>query len=750
MFPLSRALPTIADSEDPREPLYTRDMGFDRLVLGVDNLRFDVSLSPGFCQATRKVVRLTMAKIAQAEDILNIKNLHKAVKEREAFKRICAEILKEATYIANSRQEIQIDFLAQTAVFKMILKTVRDQYAEIVESYQRRILVGERAGQENIKETVAYKDRLSGIRDNRSLIIRQTGLELFQLLHEVHRQDLVPLRQANFGAEVLLPDDIFINPLLHVSHPPDDDIMLENYMLLGRRLEDPDRYDALLGLLRSLVGQVFLLEDDPEASRKIERRIKSDACMVELVDGFASLTALQRLKKRGGEKKERRLLKEQARARFQRLNFFFRQFRREGVMKRICAAYAMTGFYDDYCPPLQPRQVLQFLTVRKSRRLLAGRLKAYRKVYRKTSPIAPLRRAVRSLRRISRSEQKELLIRFLKDFIRYHRDFENHTLFSRSMDRIHLVSDRRVLDLSRANKTLFEFLLSHERIPDEKPIVRHVVIKADVRGATDLTHCMMERRLNPASFFSLNFFQPISNILPMYGATKVFIEGDAVILAILEREGEPSQWYAVARACGLAVQILMIIDRYNARSRQNQLPVLEVGCGINYRNRPPAFLFDGDSRIMISPAINLADRMSGCTRALRGRSDFRKGPFHLRVFQAVKKQVQAKTRDDLCIRYNVNGIELNWDGFKKLSQEIRLTPLEYVQPGPKPTTAKLYTGKFPTVGGQYQRLIIREARIPEVGFGSVKVLKLTDRKYYEVCASTQLYEYVRDRLEKSK
>ena len=43
----------------------------------------------------------------------------------------------------------------------------------------------------------------------------------------------------------------------------------------------------------------------------------------------------------------------------------------------------------------------------------------------------------------------------------------------------------------------------------------------------------MERELNPASYFSLNFYDPVNKLLAKYGATKVFLEGDAIILALL-------------------------------------------------------------------------------------------------------------------------------------------------------------------------------------------------------------------------
>jgi hypothetical protein len=729
-------------------------MRFDRLVPGVDNLRVDVFLSPELRRITRNVARQAVAKYAQAEEVLNIRNLRSSVKERDEFRRICGEVLQGGIHSAKAGEEIQIDLLGQVSVLKMIIESVREQYDEITKGYQRRILAGEQAGQRDIKETHRLKERLNSIRENRSVIIRQVGLEIFQHVREIHRDLLVPLRMASFGPNAILPDEFFLNPLFHVVHPPEDDLMLELYVLLGHRLEDPDRYDALLPLLQELIGKVLHPDgDNPTAGasqdlagsvEEIDRILTQEGLAERLFNAPSSQKALKRLKDEGGSKEDQERLKQIVKGQERRLHFLYRRFRREGLLKRICAAYEIKSVCPDYCPPLQPMQILQFLTVRKSRRLIAGRLKVYRKAYGKGAPLGPLRQKARSLWLISRSRQKLTLIQFIKDFVRYHRDLGNYQLLSGAMNRIHLTEDKKNLELSRANKTLHEFLLSHEQCATaEKPIIRHVILKADVRGATDLTHRMIERRLNPASFFSLNFFEPISNILPGYGAEKVFIEGDAVILSILERDAEPTNWYAVSRACGLAVQILMIITRYNDRSQQNDLPVLEVGCGISYMDSPPAFLFDGDSRIMISPAINYADRMSGCSRVLRGQKRMRGGPFNLRVLQTADATEQKKTLDDLSIRYNVNGIELNAAGFKKLSKEIKLKTVEYVIPGAKGIKTLLYTGKFPTVTGRYQRLIVREARVPEVTPDLKRFLKWTDRIYYEVCTHPDLYEYVR-------
>jgi hypothetical protein len=301
------------------------------------------------------------------------------------------------------------------------------------------------------------------------------------------------------------------------------------------------------------------------------------------------------------------------------------------------------------------------------------------------------------------------------------------------------VKDEKILLLSKKNRLLYEFPLPEERGKEEKPIISHVIIKADIRGSMDVTQTMRARGLNPASYFSLNFFDPISEILSDYNASKEFIEGDAIILSIFENEDAAQGWYSVARACGLAVNILQIVHQYNLKNEKHDLPVLELGIGICYKDSPPAFLFDGDSRIMISQAINLADRLSGCDKRLRKR--FRHGEhlFNLSVFQNVRDEDVGATADDLSLRYNVNGIELHPEGFAKLSREINLNCVEY--PAENGEKVTLYTGKVPTLGGRYQRLVIREAAILAVQPDTLDVTGPTTRKYYEVCTHPTIFEF---------
>ena len=130
-----------------------------------------------------------------------------------------------------------------------------------------------------------------------------------------------------------------------------------------------------------------------------------------------------------------------------------------------------------------------------------------------------------------------------------------------ALDSANLIGNDKMRELSAMNSTLYEFLLRDEHVPAEEKIVRHVVLKADVRDSSRLTRSLLERGLNPASYFSLNFYDPVNKLLAKYGATKVFLEGDAIILALLEHQNQPAM--AVARACVLAREMIEIVRGYN-------------------------------------------------------------------------------------------------------------------------------------------------------------------------------------------
>src|SRR6202030_4009167 len=187
---------------------------------------------------------------------------------------------------------------------------------------------------------------------------------------------------------------------------------------------------------------------------------------------------------------------------------------------------------------------------------------------------------------------------------------------------------------------------------------------------------LLARGLNPASLFSLNFYEPVKRILERYGAAKAFIEGDALVLAIYETESNRSQQRAVSKACALARQILAVSTAYNERPESSDLPRLELGLGIAFQGSPPTYWMDTDSRIMISRALNLSDRLSSCSKAAKRMLAVNSSPFRLFLFQTMMEGVAEDEADEFLIRFNLNGVELNDEGFQKLQEEIALRSIE--------------------------------------------------------------------------
>jgi len=124
----------------------------------------------------------------------------------------------------------------------------------------------------------------------------------------------------------------------------------------------------------------------------------------------------------------------------------------------------------------------------------------------------------------------------------------------------------------------------------------------------------------------------------------VFLEGDAIILAILEREGEAG--LSVSRACVLAREIIEIVRGYNEVVQR--LGYARAGAGHRHhacRTRPPLYLMDGEHQIMISEALNESDRLSSCNKGARKVMESQAGPFHVYAFQSVESEPGGNPED---------------------------------------------------------------------------------------------------------
>jgi class 3 adenylate cyclase len=719
------------------------------LVVGVDNLRHDVSLSPRFMEAARAQIMRLIVRHGELEGLLSAEAPQKTQsgpawmrnaaagpvrnqKDKSDWKPLLAELHLAALNRAKKEENISLDLLARLAITKFLRTEMQQQFAQVLE--RCRVLLKSYEGLRQ-SQGIEYRERVAAFQVRKKIVLRKAGQELFETLREVEKETLARTRRSFFGeanaadsksaepgSAALASYGLFVNRLAFTEDGRDDYICAEHYVMLGNWDRDPDRYPRLQDIAWTFMRSLFGQETSTET-------IDSWICAPENARVLVGTGTPDDSTAEGASQQER-------------LAQWVRLLEDEQVMECVIASYHTVSLLAEYAPRINPQQLKNALISRPE----CDRVERMIQEHGKLSP-SSLYAAVGKVAGCRGAERAKIAVRFLQDFSLYHRDLRRLETLNAALDSVNLVGTEKLRELSRMNGTLYEFFLPEEQqAPEEDRILRHVVLKADVRDSTRLTRTLMEKGLNPASYFSLNFYDPVNKLLGKYGAQKVFLEGDAIILAILERSGEPE--LAVSRICVLAREMIEIVRGYNELMQRSGMPELELGVGITLQESAPLFLMDGERQIMISEALNESDRLSSCNKRARKVMESLAGPFHVYVFQSSDPAASANPEDSV-VSYNLGGIRLNEAAFRKLEQEISLVPLTVKLP-PSVSSDKgeyrLFCGTVPVDRDIFRKIVVRQSRMPRINPEDFSILGWSDRNYYEICTDPAIYSA----LEKKK
>ena len=699
------------------------------IPVGIDNLRHDVVLSPKFADLARAHIARVLTRHGDLDALRSevqanqgpswMRSQAQGTRPKHdagEWKAALTELLVASLNRAKKESRLSVDLLARLAVTKFLRSEMNVQFAQVLERCRVQAKNYDNARQQS---GLQYRERIAGFQVRKKIILRKTGQELFETVREVEKSTLGRTRRSLFGAETSTGTwfsyPLFMNRLLFSEDGRDDYLCAEHYVMLGNWDRDPDRYgrmrEVASGFLRSIYGK------DVNA---------------ETIDSWMNVPDNARELVGTGTPED----STEGVAQQDRLAAWVRLLEDERVMENVIASYYVVPLLSEYAPLINPQQLKNALVDRAE----CDRVERVIQEHGKVSPNS-LYAAVAKVAACRGAERAKLAARFLGDFFQYHRDLRRLEVLNAALDSVNLVGNERLRELSRVNGTLHEFLLAEERgQADSERIVRHVVLKADVRDSTRLTRTMMEKGLNPASYFSLNFYDPVNKLLQKYGAHKVFLEGDAIILAILEREGEPS--LAVSRMAVLAREIIEIVRGYNELVQRSGMPQLELGIGITLQDSAPLYLMDGEHQIMISEALNESDRLSSCNKRARKVMEPQAGPFHVYAFQAADLDEDGNP-EDVTLSFNLSGIRMNEAAFRKLRQEISLEPLKVKLPASSASSDKgeyrLYSGTVPVDRDIFRKIVVRESRIPRIESADFRVKGWTERLYYEICTDPAIY-----------
>jgi hypothetical protein len=752
---LTKTISSLADIiEQITDP---QDISLDcsAVARGIDNYHVDVEISASFTLKVRESIDQNLKRLLSGKSVVsgNSEVMHEV---RDAYTDLMKVTMHRTKTDLNAEQILFLQF----AIVKFVMQEVRDAIDRYGSQLEETLGQQQYSGSRSL---LATQERVTWFRKHSNeFLFRLTRLYLRQLQREENNH-LKTLREQILGR---FPEsvNVMFNPMLFGRTPRDPILLLDYYAVWPGNGEEFETLNAAL-------ESVFKKEFKNLSFQPLKSDIKLTSAQSEIYDELGGLFAAQSQLGPAEDQKEqvsesfswldhpgnlRLLFDEKMHARqleredlgfaaSRKLKGEFKKLAKIGqeLAKSVGNSKALRVVLASYA--LRERltqQDLDIIEIEEALALVSGNDSRRPKNVVDTTKEgaaalqAKLEEAVAEFDRLNKEMPEDLLVKLLADYSRYRLHHKYYRFAHRIFNRLTVITDPQKIQLAKAGGHLYRLLSSAEvkevSLDDEPEIVHHSILKADVRGSTTVTAELMKQGLNPASYFSLRFFNPINERLATYGAVKVFIEGDAVILGTYEYNNSPDEWFSVSRACGMAKEMLDIITSKNTNSKQTGLPSLEIGVGICYAEDKPLFLFDEDRPIMISSAIGDADRMSSCSWKLRDNYDA--GNFRVGALLIADDQPDKGEKGQQLIRYNVNGIVIDDPAFEKLKKEVHFQRLKAKSGDHE---ENFYVGQYPDVFGKQRDLVVREGKVGTWQGDQVDFSVDTGRFYFEVLPNSK-------------
>ena len=737
-----------------------KSLRLDTFPRGMDNARIDVRLDPALSGAIDGLVKSSLVRRLRELGLLDSNNPLTEDPEavdrfREAFIPLSLSVAQQARQ--SSRREVYQLFVL--AVLKQIYLTVDRSIREYRDGFDVTPLLGALTS----TESLSRHEKLWRLGRHQAMLRYEISREVVELVHSL---ELVGRRQRKSILALSWPvaEDMLFNPLLQLGRLDEEVTFMDVYPFLLLKPEIFRRFetvvlDVLCRWLPDCPVRRLNNAGDSDFNELQVRRDEGEFPGYAQVESYLRAVMSDTEYQRGetnwlddpgnlswllGGDGDRGIPGFWDKSRWREfqanlLQELEKAFDRAGLLDMIFASALLPELYRDLGRKGALRLLFEFLTGGRSRKELLPILQQFKDISNLELYMDRMEAAYKRLRQADSTQRQGWLIQVMEGYASLRRDLKLSWEMYRAMDLIRLPSRPDELELSRANRLLQEFFLGTQEQKNE--VIGHVILKADLRGSTELTASMIREGLNPASYFSQNLFDPINSLLEKYGAEKVFVEGDAVILMLLEYASPPSQ--VVARACGLAYDIIDQVLSRNAESRHLGLPELELGIGISYVAEAPCYLFDAGRKITISPAINRADRLSSCSHRnleVFGRTTVQ----GVEVIQYLETANEVSGGVNYC-RYNVNGIELDAAAFEHLNGEIVLRRVKAKSLG-KSDDDRYYVGRFPDSAGKTRWQVLRQSFIKGWDGKKLQPLKDNGRSFYELVTDPEILSRTREKL----
>src|SRR5271166_6657557 len=204
----------LRNSEPPGRPdlqYYEPALAFNDLQLGVDNLRYDVFLSPRItadlsfhlaryiCRfgEVESLFEMDVPSATQSKFIRAAAGTNKLRKPDPAdLKTLLVSIHLAILNRAKAEGNPSVDVLGRLAVLKFIRTELQAQFARILEQCRMKSKSLEGVRQAKMMQT---QELVSAFQVGKKIILRRAGQEMFRLLREIEKETLARTRRSLLG-----------------------------------------------------------------------------------------------------------------------------------------------------------------------------------------------------------------------------------------------------------------------------------------------------------------------------------------------------------------------------------------------------------------------------------------------------------------------------------------------------------------------------------------------------------------------
>jgi len=202
-------------------PVTSEPLSFSRLPKGIDNIHYDVAISPDLRRVVAGLTRIWLNNALYPESGKSKKKTE--VTQLDSLRDIYLHLSENVVHQARRQRNIQILQLFQLGATKFLLQTTHDEAVKFRQELQDK---------SSKKGGVELHEKLVVLAREEPIFLYNIRRKLFSHLHKLEQTKLRRVRHSLLGSYWPVPQRLILNPLLVIPSLNLDQAVMDYYHLL--------------------------------------------------------------------------------------------------------------------------------------------------------------------------------------------------------------------------------------------------------------------------------------------------------------------------------------------------------------------------------------------------------------------------------------------------------------------------------------------------------------------------------------